>query len=346
VSGRTLRFDRMRGTELAGETYRSRHLFIVSPTSLYPLPLVTSSSYRPQNGADQAAAPFRLLRLAEISACRLRTHIPGRLAMTINVKTETTMTSTFPTAGPAASLSLLVLVPSSAHIHQFPTPLAPPSRPAPLTSRQSGSTVPSMRQLSAARRSDGQERKVDEEAEIDKVMAAGRRLSLAPGIGTGTEIHASERFKSSLPPLSDYSIATPPVAGSSYEAPPSFGTPFTPEEQTPPPAFGAKRGSVSRVPASRRRPQTAAGPAIPLSPAMMVGVSRGSIALPSGSGLGFGGGGNVGKTRPGWEGDEVVRVLRNSGLEGECNCVCTSGRFGSVPLGHRSAAGVCVLLIL
>ncbi len=48
MSGRTLRFDRMRGTELAGETYRSRHLFIVSPTSLYPLPLVTSSSYRPQ----------------------------------------------------------------------------------------------------------------------------------------------------------------------------------------------------------------------------------------------------------------------------------------------------------
>ena len=45
-------------------------------------------------------------------------------------------------------------------------------------------------------------------------------------------------------------------------------------------------------------------------------MARGSIAAPLGMGLGIGGGG-VGKTRPGWEGDEVVGVLRGSGLEGK-----------------------------
>lgn len=61
---------------------------------------------------------------------------------------------------------------------------------------------------------------------------------------------------------------------------------------------------------TRRRPVTAAG-----SRGIGQATQRGSMALPSGTGLGIGGGMGL-RNRPGWEADEVVSNLRASGLEG------------------------------
>ena len=206
------------------------------------------------------------------------------------------------------TLSLLVLLPASAHTQQYLTPIAPPSHPSGLTSRQSGSSVPSAIPLTTAGRGEGDERR-DDEAEMEKVLVAGRRLSLAPGMGAGTQT----RSINPLPPLADSPGPSIPIAGSSIEAPPTVGTRPPPELSTAPPAFGAKRAAPSRTPASRRRPQTAAGPAASL----MGEGNKVGAALPRGSGLDMRGGAGYGKTRPGWEGDEIVHVLRNSGLEGE-----------------------------
>lgn len=242
-------------------------------------------------------SPSKLLQKREVDSVPPQTH----LSISINNPRDSTMLSTPPITGTAPPLSLLVLLPTTAHMRQHPTPLAPASRPVPLTSRKSGSTLPSMRQLSAARWSDEQETTATpEETEIDKVIIAGRRLSLAPGIGAGTQ---QTRFTSGLAPLTDIP-STPNMTGSSREAPPAFGARPPTEQSTPPSAFGTMRGSGSRGPPSKRRPQTAATSAIPLAQGL------------NGSGMGFGGGVGAGRNRPGWEGDEVVGVLRNSGLEG------------------------------
>jgi len=205
---------------------------------------------------------------------------------------------------PAPTLSLLVLLPASAHVQKFRTPIAPPSRPPTLTSRQSGSSVPSALHLTSVRESEENERML-EEAEMKKVISAGRRMSLAPGIGTGTQT----RFASAFPPLTPSRQPIPAAVAQPYETLSSLGAGPSSEQPPPPPAFGAKRGGNKGGPVSKRRPQTAAIEAVP------AGVSWGSIALPSGGGFRMGGVG--GRTRPGWEGDEVVRILRHSGLEGK-----------------------------
>jgi hypothetical protein len=162
------------------------------------------------------------------------------------------------------------------------------------------------------------EQKQDE----DDVVVSTRRLSLAAGIGSGTQNKsshpegpssstASTSTSSHLDPLSSQSApssSTPPRAlpGSRNQIQSSY----RPAESRP--AFGSKRPP----PASRgrRRPQTSAAPNVapPLA-----GFARGSVAVPAGMGLGIAAIGGAGKSRPGWEGDEVVGVLRTSGLEGE-----------------------------
>ena len=229
------------------------------------------------------------------------------------------MATTPPIAGPAPPLSLLVLLPGSSHMRQPHASMSPPHRPAPLASRQSGSTVPSMRQLAAARKNEQEEQR--EEAEIDKVISAGRRLSLAPGIGAGTQIRSGERLEVVTDEPTPTAGGSTPLPYEAREAPASYGALPSSELQTTSPAFGAKRGLTSRGPPSRRRPQTAAHPSIPLGQALasnLGNASRGSLAFPHGSGFGPSGGGSGGRARPGWEGDEVVGVLRNSGLEGKC----------------------------
>ena len=82
---------------------------------------------------------------------------------------------------------------------------------------------------------------------------------------------------------------------------------------------GSAGGSGGR---SRRRPQTAAGPAPQLGPTLagggVDGNNRRSMVVPSGLGiLGIGRLGGAGKARLGWEGDELVGMLRTSGQECE-----------------------------
>lgn len=213
----------------------------------------------------------------------------------------------FRTAGrsdPTTALSLLVLLPASAHMQQHPTPL-PPSRPFALTSRKSGSTIPSLGNMP--------EVKGEGEDDMEKVLVAGRRLSLAPGIGAGTQTRSMGTF-TPLSPLDPSPTGTPTA-----EVP----APVPVDRSPARPVFGAKRSS-GRVtgPPSRRRPNTAATPAQAQISGVGPGVSRASMAVPGGGG----GGGVLGRSRPGWEGDEVVGVLRASGLE---------GGFGSLPGGLR-----------
>ncbi|KAL7422124.1 3',5'-cyclic-nucleotide phosphodiesterase [Cryptotrichosporon argae] len=199
-----------------------------------------------------------------------------------------TMASPVPPPAPGAPLSILVLLPDSAHSTQLesvPSAAARAARPSPLTSRQSGSTVPTTHASA-----------VDD----DVFVAQSRRLSLAPGMGGGTQTQTP------TPPKPSARIALGKL------------TPAVPEDaaatptQSAAPAFGAKRdmGSASSTgsPRSRRRPQTAvAAPGYMAPP-----VSRASVALGSGVGLSA----SIGhKNRPGWEGDEVVGVLRGAGLE-------------------------------
>jgi len=58
------------------------------------------------------------------------------------------------------------------------------------------------------------------------------------------------------------------------------------------------------------------------------------MALPSGSGLGMGGGSGL-RSRPGWEADEVVGHLRESGLEGMSPCPSYRSSI-SAPLSYPS----------
>ncbi|KAK8869991.1 hypothetical protein IAR55_000561 [Kwoniella newhampshirensis] len=234
-----------------------------------------------------------------------------------------------------APLSVLVVLPPSAHLQHHAAPNVRPSRPSPLVTRLSSSMIPSLQQTNqpADQKSTG-----GGQTDVDDVVVASRRLSLAPGLGTGTSTFVSNDISptASEPPSSSEHVPTVstslPSSSSSKPAPPPFGQKRsdaqtnTNSEDTPipstsssgrPPAFGAKRSSTmtSRGPA-RRRPQTATVPTASglIAPGLMAGManSRASLAGPSGVG---GGGGGFGRSRPGWEADEVVGNLRGSGLE-------------------------------
>lgn len=257
-----------------------------------------------------------------------------------------------PTTSGQPALSILVLLPASAHMTHNPSPLAPARKPSPLITRKSGSTVPSFKTLaspSKLRDNDGaQSRSSGEDvAGLDPVRLAGRRSSLAPGMGTGTEIRSPElRTASKLGMISPSPPGTPDRSGSpspgdvrpndhpnsvafdSYKLPakPNVSDAVSSEHsaQAPratvgvsseAPAFGSRRPLEGGTGGSgrSRRPVTAAAPGRGVNATLQ----RGSMALPSGSGLGIGGGSGNSKNRPGWEADEIVSVLRSGGLEGE-----------------------------
>jgi hypothetical protein len=257
------------------------------------------------------------------------------------------------------ALSVLVLLPALAHMTtQNPSPLAPISRPPPLINRKSGSTVPSLKSIDA-NTPQNPSRLRNENALPDvepnqsdlslRVPPSGRRSSLAPGLGGGTETRSPDSrhvpklgaIESSPPETPDRSPSPSPhesVSASVEELNSGFKSyqlsdntegkmketisreipePTLKPLSTEAPAFGSRSplssistsGTASRT---RRRPVTAAG-----SRGIGQSTQRGSMALPSGTGLGIGAGMGV-RNRPGWEADEVVSNLRASGLEGMC----------------------------
>jgi hypothetical protein len=258
------------------------------------------------------------------------------------------------------ALSVLVLLPASAHMSaQNNSHLAPISRPPPLIKRKSGSTVPSLKSVDANANSptnpsrlryddispDGERKTLDPLSHLQ----AGRRSSLAPGLGAGTEIRAPDSRhvprlgaiessppgtpeRSGSPSLDDNSGDDRKEAFGKYQLSDKDGSrkqnssevslPALATASTDVPAFGSRNPTPSTSTSSgrtRRRPQTSA-----VSRGTQP-TQRGSMALPSGAGLGLGGGSGS-RNRPGWEADEVVGHLRESGLEG------TSSTCSSVPL--------------
>lgn len=149
---------------------------------------------------------------------------------------------------------------------------------------------------------------------MEGIVASGRRLSLAPGVGGGTLTRPPESQQAGKFGQQPTRLSTIPSGET---------TSSTSAIQTGPPAFGsAKPNANPRL--SRRRPNTAAGPSLGGSSS-----ARSSMALPRGMALDTGNGpGGLGSAlgpirggsrhhRPGWEGDELVGVLRDSGLESE-----------------------------
>ncbi|WVQ98530.1 hypothetical protein IAU59_005656 [Kwoniella sp. CBS 9459] len=224
------------------------------------------------------------------------------------------------------SLSLLVLMPPSAHWQGLPLPVRRPS--AAFAQRKSSSVVPSLQSIQA-----GTPITNDKQNEVaTKAAASGRRLSLASGLGIGPTSRISS---DPLDPLSNSpSDSLPPSAGTSFEsnerrsaAPPPFGSsssagtsatsspnPGAASASGGPPPFGARRSATTGPRGSKRRPQTAtsAGIAASVAPSLMgAGGGRASLAVPTG----MGGSSSLARSRPGWEADEVVGNLRGSGLE-------------------------------
>ena len=240
-----------------------------------------------------------------------------------------------------SALSLLVILPQQ-HDHANNAGPSTPPRPSALVSRQSTSRIPRSPTSKGRQRDAGDKEKgtaTDDVEAIDEVVDAGRRLSLAPGLGIGS---LSQRFSPSplsphsRPSTSHISPAPSPTIkvsradspdGTPLISPADTSSPFV-DSSTPstPHVFGSK--SLFR---SRRRPQTAV-PSTPLIPSQATqagGPNRASMAMASGMGIGPINRGAGGKVRPGWEGDEIVGMLRNGGLEGESFFrYCEWGRSG------------------
>lgn len=278
------------------------------------------------------------------------------------------------------ALSILVILPPSAHTDQNDsTQLAPARRhaPPPLIGRKSGSTVPVLNPLAEASTNPGPQARSrlryhsshvtrhvqvqdnesgsedngvgdgrlspDLEEDVnsggDRIRIAGRRASLAPGLGAGTETRSPE--SRSIPTLGTIEPSPPGTPGSRSVSPLPRDDPATTHansasfdayrvvngpapsassssSRAPPiagasaeaPAFGSRSSIAQPVGRRSRRPVTAAT-------SSMQPHRGGSMALPSGSSYGIGGG-SFSKTRPGWEADEIVSVLRSGGLEGTC----------------------------
>jgi hypothetical protein len=260
-------------------------------------------------------------RMSSITQAPLES--PRRLSVTFMSSESVTMSSTPSTPSDSTPvvdhLNLLVLLPTSAHMRHHPTPIAPITRPSPLHSRQSGSNLTTIQSLQMAPQSKRVEQTIEPKG-MDVVMQT-RRLSLGPGMGNGTQAR-SPKLGGLAPvvasPVSNPNSSTPTQASISEDYSTSQSSRFLRSSKAlqfpsssaeSPPAFGEKRPPPGR--GGRRRPQTAATYVAP------VFAARGSIAVSSGMGLAIGTLGGAGKGRPGWEGDEVVSVLRTSGLEGE-----------------------------
>ena len=241
-----------------------------------------------------------------MSAPSLEELAPRHCAIKSTMLTPTMSTyKAAPSPSPSPPLSLLVLLPKSAHVPRIASPSGPPDRPSPLVPRQSGSTGPRLKPQSLTKASnDGTAN--EEMAEIDKVVSAGRRLSLAPGMGAGIRLWSAGTF-------SPTTIIVSPPDSSHHASTSASIQPTTTAFSSAVPTFG----STSPLPGQRsprRRPQTAAVASPTFGPGLVGGgVSRGSIAVPGGGAML----GDRRKTRPGWEGDEVVNMLRGSGMEGK-----------------------------
>ncbi|KAL1407396.1 3',5'-cyclic-nucleotide phosphodiesterase [Vanrija albida] len=170
-----------------------------------------------------------------------------------------------------------------------------PSSPPQLTSRRSahGISASSINPLlSGAADSDGH-------------AAGSRRLSLAPGLGAGI------KMSSSRPPGGG---SRSPVRSSSATRNPASLSPLTKssaDDDSQPaveyPSSLARTGSGSRTNRRSSNPN-----AVPAGVAAALKQPRGSVAAPSGMGLTAV---LASGRRPGAEGDELVTVLRNGGLE-------------------------------
>ncbi|ORX39638.1 hypothetical protein BD324DRAFT_614437 [Kockovaella imperatae] len=239
--------------------------------------------------------------------------------------------------------------------------------PSPLTSRQSASRVPTLKNTATTLLeshtndpSAGSGRAVNGSSNssgggaggggITDVVNAGRRLSLAPGLGGGGPHRyrptTSHQPSPRIEPNSDFfeprSEGNTPFLGgnpngSMTSHPP---TPIVHEspDVVPVPAFGSRSGGPAAHgsngishgsgpgSSSRRRPMTAAAPTI---------VNRSSLVVPSAVLGGPGRMGGAGKTRQGWEGDQIVEVLRASSQEvtvvrniSQVSCILTPSSGG------------------
>lgn len=246
------------------------------------------------------------------------------------------MSSTPPNAGSSTSLTLsvFVLLPTSSHLHGSGRHIPPLSRPPPLTSRQSGSSLATLGNLKLSPQHPSAEQlgDADQKLDVPDMASANRRLSLAPGIGAGTQTR-SARLGDGLRSLAragesstgaEQYKSTPPPDSRAYQTTGRSAEVPVPSRQAMPaptgaPAFGSGSGAGARKAGPRRRPNTAT---VAESGPFGNPIPRGSMALPSGMGLGIGAGG---KNRPGWEGDAVVGVLRSGGMEGEFFTVTDKG---------------------
>jgi len=216
------------------------------------------------------------------------------------------------------ALSVLVLLPASAHMTaQNASPLAPIPRPTPLINRKSGSVVPSLKSINNQPQNPSRLRNEDISPDERKVnplehVQAGRRSSLAPGLGGGTETRSPDSrhvpklgaIESSPPGTPDRAASPSGDDQSGDDRKAAFGRygmtendesdtstrtrdstgPAIPTISTEAPAFGSRKPLSTSTTASartRRRPQTSA-----VSRSGQT-TQRGSMALPSGTGLGI-----------------------------------------------------------
>ncbi|KAK1924648.1 hypothetical protein DB88DRAFT_227824 [Papiliotrema laurentii] len=256
------------------------------------------------------------------------------------------MSVTPPSPLPDSSLSLFALLPAINHTNQ-PTANTPQNstRPSPLTSRQSSSTIPTFKSLhspSSFTKSGEQ----DPSADIDSVIVPARRLSLAPGLGTGVQSRTHESCSTletvpaspkvdleegvgprdtTIPAESRVDLNSPAPASAAAGPSSSLTT-------SKPPAFGLR--SAASGSRSRRRPQTSGPHPGSSGPSSATMPSRGSLAVSTGGDLIRGS-----RTRSGWEGDEIVSVLRSSGLEGMSKGQRISSVSSTISRYHQRGRG-------
>lgn len=233
------------------------------------------------------------------------------------------------------TLSVLVLLPSTSSSQaEIPTPY----RPSPLKTRSSSPKVPTVLSLTKSGNGDQGGDGIAHEAELKAKVMAGRRLSLGSSLGSDINLSIGEETvpidtipagisrPSRVATLHGMPPFSPIVSPTSSIPPPSPKDPSS-NLHTPPFGYSSRSGSGGGPHSRRRRPQTASGTANDIAPALIkeTANARSSLAMVSGAVKGRG------KARPGWEADELVGHLRESGLEGElsdcsftvCGCVAS-----------------------
>ncbi|OXG38621.1 high-affinity phosphodiesterase [Cryptococcus neoformans Bt15] len=234
-----------------------------------------------------------------------------------------TATSLTPPSGMSGespqTLSVLVLLPSTSSSQaEIPTPY----RPNPLKTRSSSPKVPTVLSLTKSGNGDQGGDGIAHEAELKAKVMAGRRLSLGSSLGSDINLSIGEETvpidtipvginrPSRVATLHGMPPFSPIVSPTSSIPPPSPKDPSS-NLHTPPFGYSSRSGSGGGPHSRRRRPQTASGTANDIAPALIkeTANARSSLAMVSGAVKGRG------KARPGWEADELVGHLRESGLE-------------------------------